>query len=82
MVRSQEFLISSDAPTLHVRYYTWSVYPIDNNIEFVPMFWGNSSIGEWTMTAKNTLAQMTPKVTTVLGMNEWVLFDMLTCDAS
>ncbi|KAF9474707.1 glycoside hydrolase [Pholiota conissans] len=51
-------------------YYTWSTYPIDNDIEFVPMFWGNRSISEWTNTAKRTLADMTPKVTAVLGMNE------------
>ncbi|KJA27610.1 glycoside hydrolase family 128 protein [Hypholoma sublateritium FD-334 SS-4] len=51
-------------------YYTWSAYPIDNNIEFVPMFWGKTSVSVWTNTAKQVLATMSPIVTAVLGMNE------------
>ncbi len=63
--------------SLSDRYYTWSAYPIDNNIEFVPMFWGKTSIEVWTNTAKKVLATMSPKVTAVLGMNESVT--LLTC---
>ena len=60
------------------RYYTWSAYPIDNNIEFVPMFWGKTSIEVWTNTAKQVLATMSPKVTAVLGMNESVTLSTYT----
>ncbi|KAF7321910.1 Glyco-hydro-cc domain-containing protein [Mycena kentingensis (nom. inval.)] len=53
-------------------YYTWSLHSVDNTeLEFVPMFWGERDIADWT-DAENginaTIAQRKP--TAILGMNE------------
>lgn len=52
------------------RYYTWSTFPAKANIEFVPMFWGERSIDQWTSMVLKTLPNSEPTTTAVLGMNE------------
>jgi len=37
------------------------------------MFWGEKMINQWTPMIQKTLANSKPKITAVLGMNEWVL---------
>ena len=52
------------------RYYTWSTFPAKANIEFVPMFWGERSIDQWTSMVLKALPNSEPTTTAVLGMNE------------
>ncbi|KIM45527.1 glycoside hydrolase family 128 protein [Hebeloma cylindrosporum] len=47
-------------------YYTWSTFPAKASLEFVPMFWGEKSISQWSSMVQETL----PGTTAVLGMNE------------
>ncbi|TDL19875.1 glycoside hydrolase [Rickenella mellea] len=51
-------------------YYTWSSYPIDSDLEFVPMLWGadQARVNEFTSTINQTIASL--NVTAILGMNE------------
>jgi len=51
-------------------YYTWSVFPADASIEFVPMFWGEKAIGQWTSMIQKTFSNSKLNITTALGMNE------------
>jgi hypothetical protein len=53
-----------------LRYYTWSTFSVKANIEFVPMFWGEKSIDQWTSVVQKTLPNSKPSITAVLGMNE------------
>lgn len=50
------------------RYYTWSPYPVDTDLEFVPMLWGPKSLDQFASTINDTIN--TRSVKAVLGMNE------------
>jgi hypothetical protein len=62
-------------------YYDWNPDPeLDNApIEFVPMFWGNKSIDDWTSSINQTITQQ--NVTAILGMNEYGSFLFLCADS-
>jgi len=49
-------------------YYTWSPSSFDTDLEFVPMFWGETSINEWQSTINSTIRNR--HVTSALGFNE------------
>ncbi|KAH9484871.1 Alkali-sensitive linkage protein 1 [Psilocybe cubensis] len=51
-------------------YYTWSAFPTEADIEFVPMFWGNKSFDQFNSTMQQVLFNNVNNVTTLLGMNE------------
>jgi len=48
-------------------YYTWSVFAVDTDLEFVPMFWGAKSIDQLSA-LNDTISKLHVKA--VLGMNE------------
>ncbi|KIJ55498.1 glycoside hydrolase family 128 protein [Sphaerobolus stellatus SS14] len=49
-------------------YYTWSPYPVNTDIEFVPLLWGADQTEQWNQTISDTIKTLQP--TAVLGMNE------------
>ncbi|KAJ7901608.1 glycosyl hydrolase catalytic core-domain-containing protein [Mycena leptocephala] len=52
-------------------YYTWSLYSVDTDLEFVPMLWGQKDVTQWTDASDGinaTISQRKP--TAILGMNE------------
>jgi hypothetical protein len=54
-------------------YYTWSLYSVDTDLEFVPMLWGQKDVTQWTDASDGinaTISQRKP--TAILGMNECV----------
>ena len=53
-----------------LRYYTWSVWPTDSDLEFSPLLWGAKSVTEFNSKISDVLKRTQPKVTAVLGMNE------------
>jgi hypothetical protein len=53
------------------RYYTWSPYPIDTTLEFVPMLHSEGNVDSFTSTIQRTIDKQ--KVKNVLGMNEYAL---------
>ncbi|RDB16884.1 Alkali-sensitive linkage protein 1 [Hypsizygus marmoreus] len=50
------------------RYYSWSPYAVETDLEFVPMLWGQKSVNQFSSTIKQTISQLGVKA--VLGMNE------------
>lgn len=49
-------------------YYTWSPQPINADLEFVPMLWGQESVTAFQATINQTIGSN--EVTAILGMNE------------
>ncbi|KAF4567414.1 hypothetical protein EYR40_006413 [Pleurotus pulmonarius] len=49
-------------------YYSWSSYPVNTDLEFVPMFWGPAHIDEFNRMIVRSNGR--PSFSTVLGMNE------------
>jgi hypothetical protein len=53
-------------------YYTWGPEPVDDDtLEFVPMLWGSTQTSDFASSINGTISSK--NVTTVLGMNEYVL---------
>ncbi|KAJ7141462.1 hypothetical protein C8R44DRAFT_867083 [Mycena epipterygia] len=67
--------ICTSIPTFHLGkvswYYTWSMYSVDTELEFVPMLWGQKDVAQWSDAFNGinaTIVQRKP--TALLGMNE------------
>jgi hypothetical protein len=65
--------ISQELDRRRTRYYTWSPFSINTDLEFVPMLWGYPQVNSFSASIEQTLSPGN-QVTAVLGMNEFVSF--------